>query len=93
MKVKDRRFLKNVKVIPGILQHGMVVMDVVSKWWGKREKEKFVPRRRTWLLKDVEIKKEFERKVVKNWERECNDRDIWDRYRDCVLEAADEVCG
>ena len=35
VKVKDRRYLKNVKVIPGELQHGMIVMDIVAKRTGK----------------------------------------------------------
>jgi hypothetical protein len=29
------------------------VMDVVSKEMGKKEKEKFVPRRKIWKLKDA----------------------------------------
>jgi hypothetical protein len=69
------------------------VMNVVLKEMGKKEKEKFVPRRKTWKLKDVEVKKQFEVKVAERWETECKDGDIWERYRDCVLAAADEVCG
>ena len=97
VRARDRRYLKNVKVIPGMLQHGMVVADIVSRGWGKREKNNFVPKRKSWLLKDVEVKREFEKKVVESWGCESKDDgskgDIWNRYRDCVLEAADEVCG
>jgi len=72
-------------------------VDIVSRGWGKREKNNFVPKRKTWLLKDVEVKREYEKKVVESWGCESGDRgsegDIWNRYRDCVLEAAGEVCG
>jgi hypothetical protein len=40
---------------------------------GKREKEKFAPRRRTWLLKDVERRKEFDVKVADSWEERGGD--------------------
>jgi hypothetical protein len=93
VKAKDRKYVKNVKAIPGMLQHSLVVMDVVSKEMGKKEKEKFVPRRKTWKLKDAEVKKQFEVKVAERWKTECKDGDIWERYRDSVLAAADEVCG
>jgi hypothetical protein len=93
VKAKDRKYVKNVKAIPGMLQHSLVVMDVVSKEMGKKEKEKFVPRRKTWKLKDAKVKKQFEVKVAERWETECKDGDIWERNRDCVLAAADEVCG
>ena len=76
-----------------MLQHALVVMDVVSKEMGKRVKEKFVPRRRTWLLRDAEKKKAFELKVTEHWERTTKEVDVWERYRECVLAASDEVCG
>jgi hypothetical protein len=31
VKSKDRKYVKNVKAIPGMLQHSLVVMDVVLK--------------------------------------------------------------
>jgi hypothetical protein len=64
VKAQDRKFVKNVKAIPGMLQHSLVVMDVVSKEMGKREKEKFVPRRKAWKLKDAEVKRKFEAKMA-----------------------------
>jgi hypothetical protein len=84
VKAKDRKYVKNVKAIPGMLQHSLVVMDVVSKETEKKEKANFVPRRKTWKLKDAEVKKQFEVKVAERWETECKDGDIWERYRDCV---------
>ena len=92
VKAKDRKYVKNVKAIPGMLQHSIVVMDVISKEMGRREREKFVTRRKTWKLRDEEVKV-FEGKVAESWESGCKDGDVWERYRDCVLTSADEVCG
>jgi hypothetical protein len=92
VKAKDRKYVKNVKAIPGMWQHSMVVMDVGSKDMGRKMREKFVPRRKTWRLQDTEVKKVFEEKVAENWNN-CKDGDVWERYKDCVLATADEVCG
>ena len=92
VKAKDRKYVKNVKAIPGMWQHSMVVMDVGSKDMGRKMREKFVPRRKTWRLQDTEVKKVFEEKVAENWNN-CKDGDVWERYKDCVLAIADEVCG
>ena len=43
VKAKDRKFIKNVKTIPGELQHSVVVMNVESKEM-VRKREAFVPR-------------------------------------------------
>ncbi|ESN98869.1 hypothetical protein HELRODRAFT_162330 [Helobdella robusta] len=42
VRAKHRKYVKNVKVISGMLQHSMVVMDVTSKEVGRRKKDKFV---------------------------------------------------
>ena len=93
VKAKDRKYVKNVKAIPGMLQHSMVVMDVASKEMGRREIEKFVARRKTWKLQDAEVRRAFEVEVAESWESSCKDGDVWERYRDCVLATADKVCG
>ncbi|ESO05325.1 hypothetical protein HELRODRAFT_171696 [Helobdella robusta] len=40
VRAKHRKYVKNVKAIPGMLQHSMVVMDVTSKEMGRRKKGK-----------------------------------------------------
>ncbi|ESN98381.1 hypothetical protein HELRODRAFT_192900 [Helobdella robusta] len=40
VRAKHRKYVKNVKAIPGMLQHSMVVMDVTSKEMGRRKKDK-----------------------------------------------------
>ncbi|MEM7150847.1 MAG: hypothetical protein AAF459_13780, partial [Pseudomonadota bacterium] len=42
---------KNVKTIPGELQHSLVVMDVLSSEMGREKREVVLPRRRTWKLR------------------------------------------
>ncbi|ESO01830.1 hypothetical protein HELRODRAFT_161001 [Helobdella robusta] len=42
VRAKHRKYVKNVKAIPGMLQHSMVVMDVTSKEMGRRKKDNSV---------------------------------------------------
>ena len=74
--------MKNVKVVPGLLQHALVVMDVVSRDMGNKLKEKFVPKRRTWLLRKEEHRIDFEEKVKGRWMSGGDDGDtggqIWE---------------
>ena len=93
LKAKDRKYVKNVKVIPGISQHSMMVVNVISKEMGRRERENFVTRRKTWKSKDAEVKKTFEVKVTESCKSGCKDGDVWERCRDGMLATADEVCG
>ena len=58
------------------MQHSMIVMDVVSEGWGKREK-KFVLR-----TEKCSNKKKFKMKVAESLGRGSNDEDAGNRYRD-----------
>ena len=60
---------------------------------GRSEREKFVTRRKKWKLRDAEMRKVFEVKVAESWGSGCKDGDVRERYSDCVLTTADEVCG
>lgn len=44
--------IRNVKVIPGLLQYVLLAIDDVSREMGKKLTKK--PRRKTWLLRDEE---------------------------------------
>ena len=92
VKAKDRKFIKNVKTIPGELQHSMVVMDVELMEM-VRKREAFVPRRKTWLLRDESVRKEFEAKLVEKGNNSSGEVDAWEKYKKCALETADIVCG
>ncbi|ESO04137.1 hypothetical protein HELRODRAFT_184255 [Helobdella robusta] len=51
VRAKNKKCVRNVKAIPGMLQHSMVVMDVASKEMERRKEGKFVAKRNTWKLK------------------------------------------
>ena len=74
VKPKYRKFIKNVKTMPGELQHSMVVMDVESKEMVRRH-EAFVSRRRTWLLRDESVRREFEAKLLELWNHSSQEVD------------------
>ena len=93
VRLKDRKMLSNVKVIPGQLQHGLLLMDVIEKEMLKKMKVKFEPRRKTWLLREDKNKKAFEEKLKEHWEERPNGKDCWEAFRDCTLATSDEVCG
>jgi hypothetical protein len=96
VREKDRKTIRNVKVIPGLLQHGLLVMEVMSKEMVRRRKKKVkkkcVPRRKTWLLRNAEVKKEFEEKLAENWESADRDGNVWKQYKSCVLKVARMRC-
>lgn len=61
MKSRDKRFLKDVMVIPSeevFMQHKFVVCDLSLRI--KKEKQKpYIPKLKVWKLKDPEARKEF----------------------------------
>ena len=60
---EKRKYLRDVKVIPGELQHSLVVVDVEERKLKKSGKSKRV-RWRVWKLKEKKIEEEFEQRVV-----------------------------
>jgi len=98
MRQCDRKRVKDVRVIqnePCIPQHKLVICEVNIMECVKRKKVVFVSRCKVWRLKNADKKKCFQEKVadkavvraVGNVERE------WKDLKDCLLEAAEEVCG
>ena len=97
-----RRAVRNIKVIPTeecVQQHHLVVCDLsVTKTQTK--KRKFVPRVRTWKLKDPAVASVFQ-EVFKDKvtsQPACEDHadhveDLWSNLREPLLDAAKEVCG
>ena len=60
----------------------MVMMDVVSKEMGRREREREVcDKEKMWKLKDAEVKTTCELKVAESWVSAWKNEDIWERYR------------
>ena len=56
--------LRDVKVIPGELQHRLVVVNVEERKLKKSVKKSKRVRWRVWKLQEKEIKEEFEQRVV-----------------------------
>ena len=48
----NRKYLRDVKVIPGELQHRLVVTDLVKKRVKKVMRKKAIERRKVWKLKE-----------------------------------------
>ena len=61
---KKRKYLRDVKVILEELQHTLVVDDVEEQKLKKSVKKSRRVRWRVWKLKEKEIKKKFEERVV-----------------------------
>ena len=68
-----------MKVIPGELQHRLVVVDVEGRKLKKSVKKSKRVRWRVWKLQEKEIKEEFERRVVELVDAEVVD--LWDPTR------------
>lgn len=88
-----RKKIRNVKVIPGELQHSLVVMDVDKIDEVKKKKQQQSKRTKTWKLKDGEVKRKFAERMDILWKEKEEDGDIWTKYRNCAQQAANEVCG
>ena len=98
MKSRDKRFLKDVKVIPSeevFSQHKLVVCDLSIRI--KKEKTKpYIPKLKVWKLKDTEARKEF----VSAVEERCLDNEAvgsveecWGKLKNVLIEATEKVCG
>ena len=88
---EKRKYLRDVKVIPGELQHRLVVVDVEERKLKKSVKKSKRVRWRVWKLQEKEIKKDFEGRVVELVDAEAVD--LWESYKNGVLKACDDLCG
>ena len=83
-------YLRDVKIIPGELQHRLVVVDVDEQRLKKSVKKSKRVRRRVWKLKEKEIKEKFEERVVELVDTDS--MDLWGSYKNGVLLACDKLC-
>ena len=84
------KYLRDVKVILGELQHRLMVVDVEQKLKKSVKKSRRV-RWRVWKLKKKEIKEKFEEKVEELVDTDS--MDLSESYNKGVLQACDELCG
>ena len=65
MRKGSRKYLRDVKVIPGALQHRLVVTDLVKKKLKKVVRKEAIERRKVWKLKEDDTQARFKRRVGK----------------------------
>ena len=89
---KDQiNYLKDVKVISGELQHGILVADVDGrklKRPGMKNKNQLT-RRRVWKLKEIEVGNDFKQRLEELVD--MHSPDMWKTFKDGVLKACDEL--
>ena len=84
----NRKYLRDVKIISGELQHRLVVTDLVKKV-KKVVTKKAIERRKVWKLKEDDTRARFEGRVG---ELVSADRpDLWKCFKEGLLKACDEV--
>ena len=59
----NRKFLRDVKVIPGEPQHRLVVTDLVKRKVKKVVRKEAIERRKVWKLKEDDTRARFEGRV------------------------------
>ena len=59
----NRKYLRYVKVIPGELQHRLVVVDLVNKKVKNVVRKEAIERRKVWKLKEDDTRARFEERV------------------------------
>ena len=80
--------MRGVKVIPGELQHRLVVTDLVKKKVTKVVRKKATERRKIWKLKE-DTRARFEGRVGELVSTDA--LDLWKCFKEGVLKACDEV--
>jgi len=95
-RMKDRKCIRNVKVIAGeecASQHRLLVCDMEIKELRERKRvcsEKF----KVWKLKDATVKNLFQQEIALQDEQTNRSADkVWIEARDNLLRAAERTCG
>ena len=57
----NRKYLRDVKVIPGELQHRLVVVDLVKKKVKKVVRKEAFERRKVWKLKEDDTRQDLKK--------------------------------
>ena len=95
ISVTDRKYVKDCRVYEcDEYQHCLLVARFEGIGQSNWSRKTFIPKRRTWLLKNAECSKKFESIVREKWNGLGDSVDgTWKNYTECVLEAADKTCG
>ena len=87
---KNRKYIRDVKVIPWELQHRLVVVDLDKKVLKKVVRKQRIIKK-IWKLNENRSRVRLEKRVKKLVSTDAPD--LWKTFKDGVLEACDEVCG
>ena len=88
---ENRKFVKDIKVIPCELQHRLLLADVDKRKRNKVIKKESRIKHMVWKLKEREMQEKFERKVEELVDVETTN--LRESFRDGVLTTCDELCG
>ena len=77
-------------MIPGQLQHRLLVTDLDKKKVKKIVRKESIMRRRVWKLNENNMRRRFEERVEELVN--VGTPDIWKCFKESVLKACDEVC-
>ena len=88
---RNRKYLRDVKIIPCELQHRLVVKNLVKKKLKKVVRKEVIRRRKVWKLKEDDTRARFEGRVEELVSADA--LDLWKCFKEQVLKACDEVCG
>ena len=84
----NRKYLRDVKVILGELQHRLVVVDLVKKKVKKVVRKEAIERRKVWKLKEDDTRTRFEERVGELVSADAPD--LWKCFSEGMLKAFDE---
>jgi len=87
----NRKYLRDVKVIPGELHDRLVVVDLVNKKVKNVVRKEAIERRKVWKLKEDDERARFEERVGELVSADAPD--LWKCFREGMLKAFLEVCG
>ena len=99
-KSKNRKFVKDVKVVPGeevVQQHQLILCDILMGPM-KNCRKIFFPKRKMWRLQETSIRNEFVshfRDKSSTIDKSGNVKSMWKSHVEEteLLESADTVCG
>ena len=87
MGKENRKYLRDVKVIPGELQHRLVVTDLVKKKVKTVVSKKAIERRKVRKLKEDDTRARFEGRVGNLLSTDAPD--LWKCFKEGVLKTCD----
>ena len=96
LRGRDRRNLRDTKVIPGeevVKQHHLVVCDLRVKGGRRAQRRKYQPRLKVWRLKEATVSEALREKLSMLEDDMNGLESAWKSLKDGLLGAVGDVCG